>query len=179
MLDIRIEKTTTPKALPAKDNPLTFGTIFTDHMFIMNYDTGEGWHDARIVPFGEISLHPACTVFHYGAEVFDVVAIREHDSAHREIHHDEQRHAAHQSPVKGGSGIIGQNKLAVIGLHIIEGLGHHGQGVTADDRDHRVQQNEVLQFSLEALLIRQQSDHDHGGQDADHDKNTIQINSPK
>ena len=39
MLDIRIEKTTNPKQLPAADNPLRFGTIFTDHMFIMNYET--------------------------------------------------------------------------------------------------------------------------------------------
>ena len=40
MLDIRVEKTTSPKELPGKDNPLVFGTIFTDHMFIMNYTKG-------------------------------------------------------------------------------------------------------------------------------------------
>ncbi len=71
MLNIRIEKTTTPKALPAQDNSLTFGTIFTDHMFVMDYETGKGWHDARIVPYQPLSLDPSCMVFHYGQEMFE------------------------------------------------------------------------------------------------------------
>ena len=41
MLDIRIEKTQNPKPIPGEDNPLKFGTIFTDHMFIMNYETSK------------------------------------------------------------------------------------------------------------------------------------------
>ena len=40
-------------------------------MFIMDYDVNEGWHNARIVPFGYISLHPASTVLHYGSEIFE------------------------------------------------------------------------------------------------------------
>ncbi|MDD5936258.1 MAG: branched-chain amino acid aminotransferase [Clostridiales bacterium] len=71
MLNIRIEKTTCPKELPAADNPLKFGTIFTDHMFLMNYETGKGWHDARIVPYGPIQLDPSAMVFHYGQEMFE------------------------------------------------------------------------------------------------------------
>ena len=71
MLNIRIEKTTTPKALPAQDNPLTFGTIFTDHMFVMNYETGKGWFDPRVVPYQPISLQPSAMVFHYGQEMFE------------------------------------------------------------------------------------------------------------
>ena len=70
-MNIRIEKTTNPKPLPADDNPLTFGTIFTDHMFIMNYESGKGWHDARIVPYQPISLDPSSMVFHYGQEMFE------------------------------------------------------------------------------------------------------------
>ena len=46
MLNIRVEKANTLKELPGADNPLKFGTIFTDHMFLMNYETGKGWHDA-------------------------------------------------------------------------------------------------------------------------------------
>ncbi len=61
--------TTTPKAKP--QGPLGFGKIFTDHMFIMDYSTELGWHDARIVPYGEISLSPAAMVFHYGQEMFE------------------------------------------------------------------------------------------------------------
>lgn len=71
MLNIRYEKTTTPKPLPGPENPLTFGTIFTDHMFVMNYETGKGWHDARVVPYGTISLEPSAMVFHYGQEMFE------------------------------------------------------------------------------------------------------------
>mgnify|MGYP002520492370 CR=1 FL=1 len=47
MLDIRIELTKTPKAKPADETKLGFGHIFTDHMFVMNYTEGKGWHDAR------------------------------------------------------------------------------------------------------------------------------------
>lgn len=71
MLNIRYEKTTAPKELPKEDNPLKFGTIFTDHMFIMNYETGKGWHDARIVPYAPLSLEPSAMVFHYGQEMFE------------------------------------------------------------------------------------------------------------
>ena len=69
-MDIRIEKTLTPKAKP-DETSLGFGQYFTDHMFVMDYTREKGWHDARIVPFGNLSLHPACTVFHYGAEIFE------------------------------------------------------------------------------------------------------------
>lgn len=71
MLDIKIEKTNTPKELPDKDNPLLFGKIFTDHMFIMDYEKGKGWYDARIVPYSPISLEPSAMIFHYGQELFE------------------------------------------------------------------------------------------------------------
>ena len=69
MLDIKIERTTTPKAKPT--GKLGFGKIFTDHMFIMNYTNGKGWHDPRIVPFQDITLSPAAMVYHYGQEMFE------------------------------------------------------------------------------------------------------------
>ena len=71
MLNIKIEKTTAPKAKPAKGQKLGFGHIFTDHMFVMNYTEGKGWHDARIVPYQNLSLSPASMVFHYGQEMFE------------------------------------------------------------------------------------------------------------
>lgn len=71
MLNIRIEKTSNPKELPGSENPLKFGTIFTDHMFMMNYSKESGWHDARIVPYAPISLAPSAMVFHYGQEMFE------------------------------------------------------------------------------------------------------------
>ena len=71
MLDIKITRTTTPKERPAKGQKLGFGKIFTDHMFVMNYTEGQGWHDARVVPFQNISLSPAAMVYHYGQEMFE------------------------------------------------------------------------------------------------------------
>ena len=71
LLNIRIEKTTTPKEMPSQDNPLKFGTIFSDHMFIMNYETGKVWHDARVVPYEALKLEPSSMVFHYGQEMFE------------------------------------------------------------------------------------------------------------
>ena len=69
-MDIKIIKTTTPKEKP-EASTLGFGKIFTDHMFMMNYEAGKGWHDARIVPFQNLSIHPASTVLHYGSEIFE------------------------------------------------------------------------------------------------------------
>lgn len=70
-MEIKITKTLTPKEKPSDESKLGFGKLFSDHMFIMDYDTGMGWHDARIVPFGEISLSPAAMVLHYGQEIFE------------------------------------------------------------------------------------------------------------
>ena len=58
---IQITSTATPKAKPAADPRLGFGTVFTDHMFTMAYQEGEGWHDPRIVPYGPLSLDPAAS----------------------------------------------------------------------------------------------------------------------
>jgi len=70
IMDIKIvEKETASPLIP--ENELGFGKYFTDHMFVMEYEKGKGWHNARIVPFGYISLHPASTVLHYGAEIFE------------------------------------------------------------------------------------------------------------
>ncbi len=68
-MDIKITKTTAPKAKPT--GKLGFGKVFTDHMFIMNYTEGKGWHDARIEPYHPISLDPSAMVFHYGQEMFE------------------------------------------------------------------------------------------------------------
>ncbi len=70
MLNIRKERTKTPKTKPDYDN-LGFGRYFTDHMFLMNYNEGKGWHDARIVPYAPFELDPSCMVFHYAQEMFE------------------------------------------------------------------------------------------------------------
>jgi len=69
-MNISITKTTTPKVKPEASS-LGFGKYFSDHMFIMDYSNDKGWYNARIVPFENISLHPASTVLHYGSENFE------------------------------------------------------------------------------------------------------------
>ena len=71
MQEIKVELTKQPKAKPTDETKLGFGSIFTDHMFIMNYDEGQGWHDARIVPYGPIELDPSAMCLHYGQTVFE------------------------------------------------------------------------------------------------------------
>ena len=70
MQEIRIEKAKTLKEKP-DFSKLGFGKYFTDHMFVMEYSDVEGWKNARIVPFDYIPIHPASTVLHYGAEIFE------------------------------------------------------------------------------------------------------------
>ena len=70
-MEIKITKTTCPKAKPSDESKLGFGKIFTDHMFMMDYSEDKGWHDARIVPYGDLRLDPASSVLHYGTEIFE------------------------------------------------------------------------------------------------------------
>ncbi|MBQ8210106.1 MAG: branched-chain amino acid aminotransferase [Clostridia bacterium] len=70
-MEIRIERTQNPKPHPTDESKLGFGNYYTDHMFVMNYDEGQGWHDARIVPYGPVELDPAAMCLHYGQEVFE------------------------------------------------------------------------------------------------------------
>ena len=69
-MELTVTKTQNPKTMPA-ENELGFGKFFTDHMLIVEWEQGKGWYDAKIVPFGRIDLHPASTVLHYGAEIFE------------------------------------------------------------------------------------------------------------
>lgn len=70
-MELKIELSKNLKQKPADESKLGFGKIFTDHMFLMDYEEGKGWHDARIVPFGPIPMNPAATCLHYSQEVFE------------------------------------------------------------------------------------------------------------
>lgn len=69
-MKIEITKAQNLKAKPDA-KALGFGNYFTDHMFVMKYNEQDGWHDAKIVPYGNLSLAPSAVVFHYGAEIFE------------------------------------------------------------------------------------------------------------
>lgn len=71
MAEIKIELTKNKKPRPTDESKLGFGKCFTDHMFVMDYTVGKGWHDAKIVPYGPLELDPSASVFHYGQEVFE------------------------------------------------------------------------------------------------------------
>jgi len=71
MYEIKINKATQLKAKPADESKLGFGKLFSDHMLLITYNEGRGWHDARVEPYGNLSLDPACSVLHYGQEIFE------------------------------------------------------------------------------------------------------------
>ncbi|MFW5658996.1 MAG: branched-chain amino acid aminotransferase [Bacteroidota bacterium] len=50
---------------------LGFGRTFSDHMFIVDYTEGEGWHDARIEPYDNFSFAPSMSSLHYGQSIFE------------------------------------------------------------------------------------------------------------
>jgi branched-chain amino acid aminotransferase len=67
---IRVTRASTLKTRP-KDSELGFGQIFTDHMFLADFEEEKGWYDPRIEPYGPIALDPAAAVLHYAQAVFD------------------------------------------------------------------------------------------------------------
>ena len=68
--NISINLNTNCKPKP-QDDQLEFGKVFTDHMFVMDYSTDLGWHNASIIPYQPIELDPAAMIFHYGQTVFE------------------------------------------------------------------------------------------------------------
>ncbi|MFO8058331.1 MAG: branched-chain amino acid aminotransferase [bacterium] len=69
-LSIKVQKTDNPGA-PPPDQSLGFGQVFTDHMFVMDYNSKKGWHSPRIVPYGPFTLDPATIMLHYGQATFE------------------------------------------------------------------------------------------------------------
>ena len=69
-MQITVTHSQTQKPKPDETN-LGFGTIFTDHMFNMDYSVEKGWHDPRIEPYAAIPMDPSTMVLHYGQGVFE------------------------------------------------------------------------------------------------------------
>lgn len=80
-ISIPISRTQTPRTRP-EDSALEFGTVFTDHMYLQDYDAERGWHAARIEPYRSLSFDPAAAVLHYAQAVFDgLKAFRQPDGS--------------------------------------------------------------------------------------------------
>ncbi len=71
MQEIKIQLSENKKQIPQDETQLGFGKIYTDHMLIIDYDEGKGWHDARVIPYGPIAMDPASKCLHYGQKVFE------------------------------------------------------------------------------------------------------------
>lgn len=67
---LHIEKTTKSKISEVDFNNLTFGRVFTDHMFECDYENGK-WQTPQIVPYHALTLDPSAKVFHYGQAIFE------------------------------------------------------------------------------------------------------------
>ena len=48
-----------------------FGKVFTDHMAIVRYSEGKGWHSPEITAHKPLLLNPAAAVLHYAQEIFE------------------------------------------------------------------------------------------------------------
>jgi branched-chain amino acid aminotransferase len=77
---IAIHKSTNKKPRP-EESKLAFGRVFTDHMFVADFDRERGWHDPRITPYAPFELDPAATVLHYGQALFEGLKARRGDDA--------------------------------------------------------------------------------------------------
>jgi len=69
-MTLSIKTTDQLKELP-EESELSFGTVFTDHMFNMDYDLENGWHNPRIEPYHNFTLDPSTMVLHYGQSIFE------------------------------------------------------------------------------------------------------------
>ncbi len=69
-VEITYKITETLKKHP-EGSALGFGTFFTDHMFNMDYNPQDGWHNPRIEPYGPIAMEPSTMVLHYGQAIFE------------------------------------------------------------------------------------------------------------
>lgn len=70
-MDIQILPVNETKQLVKDESTLVFGKEFTNRMFVMEYDTGKGWHSPQIKQYGPFSLDPAALVLHYAQEIFE------------------------------------------------------------------------------------------------------------
>ena len=73
---IRIETVPHPSPRSAEERARLladpgFGKVFTDHMVTARYAASRGWYDAKLEPYGPISLDPATSALHYGQEIFE------------------------------------------------------------------------------------------------------------
>lgn len=70
MNNITVEKTKTSKIHDVDFENLSFGSTYTDHMLVCDFENGE-WKAPKIVPYQPITLDPSAKIFHYGQSIFE------------------------------------------------------------------------------------------------------------
>lgn len=73
-LEFELTPSETARTRAARETILSdpgFGKHFTDHMVTIDWTIEEGWHSARVTPYGPLQLDPASSVLHYGQEIFE------------------------------------------------------------------------------------------------------------
>ncbi len=81
-LDISITRSEHPRSDAEVSEILAnpgFGTHFTDHMFTVEWTPEKGWYDARVTPYGPLTLDPATAVLHYAQETFEGMKAYRHE----------------------------------------------------------------------------------------------------
>ena len=69
-LQIKITETSNPRLASTEFNNIAFGKIFTDHMFMADFEDGE-WKNLQVLPYGPIPMSPAISALHYGQAIFE------------------------------------------------------------------------------------------------------------
>lgn len=81
-MQFSVTKSANPKSESERNQILEnpgFGKSFTDHMVLIEFDSEKGWHDAKVLPYGEIKIDPANMTLHYGQAIFEGLKAYRHN----------------------------------------------------------------------------------------------------
>jgi branched-chain amino acid aminotransferase len=81
-MQFSVTKSANPRAESERNQILEnpgFGKSFTDHMVLIEFDSEKGWHDAKVLPYGEIKIDPANMTLHYGQAIFEGLKAYRHN----------------------------------------------------------------------------------------------------
>ena len=69
--DIKVNKVQSSRLNQLDENNIEFGKLYADHMLVVDYEDGE-WKQPEIMPYGNLSISPATSFFHYDRLCFNV-----------------------------------------------------------------------------------------------------------
>ncbi|CAO2607154.1 Branched-chain-amino-acid aminotransferase, cytosolic [Lemmus lemmus] len=118
--DLIITPATVLKDKPDPDS-LVFGTVFTDHMLMVEWSSASGWEKPHIKPFENLSIHPAASALHYGVELFEgLKAFRGVDNKIRLFRPDLNMKRMYRSAVRTTLPVFDKEELLECILQLIQ-----------------------------------------------------------